>query len=93
MIATAGLLLILLVGLPTVGWYFSTRRRCPHCHRHALAWIDQSVFYDPHPKRTLHRCGRCGAEFVRKGWKWVPREEWDRQQGGDIWDELDRLER
>jgi hypothetical protein len=85
MTAIVGLLLILVVGPPVVSWYFSTRRRCPDCHRHALAWIDQSVFYDPRPKRTLHRCSRCRAEFVRTGGKWVTREEWDRQQGGDIW--------
>jgi hypothetical protein len=87
-----GSFIALVVILPTVGWYLASCRRCPRCYRHALSWIDNGVFYDPHPGRSLHRCRRCGAEFVRVRWRWVTREEWDRQQGGDIWDELNGSE-
>ena len=83
-------LLALAVGLPVFGWYMAIARRCPRCGRHALAWIDQSVFYDPYPGRSLHRCRQCQAEFARWRWRWVPREQWDREWGEDIWDKFDR---
>jgi hypothetical protein len=80
------LLLGLVVGLPTWGWYMSTLRKCPLCRCHALKWIDQGVFYDPDPRRSLHRCRNCGAEFLRCRWHWLSREEWTREWGEDIWD-------
>ena len=79
----AATLVALLLLLPRM-W---PKLKCPTCGVRAIKTLDEG-FCDPSPNRSLHRCGACGAELVRRNGEWVPPSAFNNEDPPVDWSSL-----